>query len=278
MESPVTWYPSQSAWGMLTQLQRPQPVRLLASRRRGVPVLSRRAIRGGGAKPPPHEHPGGGDRLRAVRPRLFACHGHTGRPADDRPRPSITPSSTRPTCRASSEAVCQQCHLKSVATIPNPHRELSDFRPGSAGGLPPVRRRNGGPVDDGGRPRRADAREPLLPGVGYAFLPDLPRPARRPAARDRTASYDSIYLKCHKPESCTVEPHRRERENLANDCVQCHMPHSPTDIPHLAFTHHRIGIYDNPPPVPSLPCPRGWGTAGEHMGRPRSAVPESSRR
>ena len=89
--------------GHVARLRRPRPVRLLASRRRGVPVLSRRAIRGGRAKPPPHEHPRGGDRLRAVpRPRLCARRAPRGprRRRTDR-RPSITPSSTRPTCRAS---------------------------------------------------------------------------------------------------------------------------------------------------------------------------------
>ena len=61
-------------------------------------------------------------------------------------------------------------------------------------------------------------------------------------------------------------PAPAERESLANDCVQCHMPHSPTDIPHLAFTHHRIGIYDNPPaaPLPSLPPRVGEGGVGAH--------------
>ena len=42
---------------------------------------------------------------------------------------------------------------------------------------------------------------------------------------------------------------RRARESPANDCVHCHMPRSPTEIPHLAFTHHRIGVHDRPPPA-----------------------------
>jgi tetratricopeptide (TPR) repeat protein len=36
-------------------------------------------------------------------------------------------------------------------------------------------------------------------------------------------------------------------ESPENNCVQCHMPRSPTEIAHLAFTHHRIGIHANPP-------------------------------
>ena len=87
-------------------------------------------------------------------------------------------------------------------------------------------------------------------------------PHGEPAAEDRTAYYDSVCLKCHKPEPCTVDPHRasgKARPTIACSAT-CRVRH--TDIPHLAFTHHRIGIYDNPPAAHSLPCRRGWGRAG----------------
>ena len=34
-----------------------------------------------------------------------------------------------------------------------------------------------------------------------------------------------------------------KRESAGNRCVECHMPSSPTEVPHVAFTHHRIGIH-----------------------------------
>jgi tetratricopeptide (TPR) repeat protein len=42
-------------------------------------------------------------------------------------------------------------------------------------------------------------------------------------------------------------PALRQADNQ-DDCAACHMPQSPIDVPHLAFTHHRIGIH-----TPSAP-------------------------
>jgi tetratricopeptide (TPR) repeat protein len=53
-------------------------------------------------------------------------------------------------------------------------------------------------------------------------------------------------MNCHQPQQCTVDPARREQESAENNCLSCHMPTTPTDIPHLAFTHHRVGIHDKP--------------------------------
>src|SRR5262249_12111380 len=33
----------------------------------------------------------------------------------------------------------------------------------------------------------------------------------------------------------------------ADDCAACHMPRGDTEIPHIAFTHHRIGIHTAQP-------------------------------
>src|SRR5256885_12706042 len=68
-------------------------------------------------------------------------------------------------------------------------------------------------------------------------------PHSEPAAETSVAHYKSICLKCHQEESCKVEPARRAKESAGNDCVHCHMPQSKTDIPHLAFTHHPVGIH-----------------------------------
>jgi len=31
--------------------------------------------------------------------------------------------------------------------------------------------------------------------------------------------------------------------SIQDNCLTCHMPQSDTDIPHIAFTHHRIGVH-----------------------------------
>jgi len=28
-----------------------------------------------------------------------------------------------------------------------------------------------------------------------------------------------------------------------DNCIACHMPRGPTDIPHISFSHHRVGIH-----------------------------------
>ncbi|MFM7149480.1 MAG: hypothetical protein ACKO23_06520, partial [Gemmataceae bacterium] len=53
--------------------------------------------------------------------------------------------------------------------------------------------------------------------------------------------YQAVCLSCHDNQACKVSPEIRKKERPDNYCVHCHMPTSPTDIPHMAFTHHRVG-------------------------------------
>ena len=54
--------------------------------------------------------------------------------------------------------------------------------------------------------------------------------------------YRDTCLKCHAEVDCGEQPDVRQSQ--ANDhCTVCHMPASPTEVPHVAFTHHRIGIH-----------------------------------
>ncbi len=59
-------------------------------------------------------------------------------------------------------------------------------------------------------------------------------------ARDR-AGYAAVCRECHADESCRLSG--SERQRAGNDCLTCHMPQVPTEITHIAFTHHRIGIH-----------------------------------
>src|SRR5262249_22441498 len=69
-------------------------------------------------------------------------------------------------------------------------------------------------------------------------------PHDEPAPSGREAHYRAACLKCHEAQRCKVDPAVRRERSPSNDCVRCHMPTSPTEIPHLAFTHHRVGIHD----------------------------------
>jgi tetratricopeptide (TPR) repeat protein len=45
------------------------------------------------------------------------------------------------------------------------------------------------------------------------------------------------------PESCKL-PIKARLEKEPNDyCIACHMPRGPTDIPHLSFADHRVGVH-----------------------------------
>lgn len=68
-------------------------------------------------------------------------------------------------------------------------------------------------------------------------------PHQMPGEPDRVAYYRAICLNCHSQDKCTTDPQTRLKTKPTDNCVTCHMPTSDTEIPHLAFTHHRIGIH-----------------------------------
>src|SRR5262249_8530446 len=57
-------------------------------------------------------------------------------------------------------------------------------------------------------------------------------------------------LECHAEEACRAPREKRLANGLNDDCLACHMPRGPTDIPHFAFTHHRIGLHSADEPEP----------------------------
>jgi hypothetical protein len=63
--------------------------------------------------------------------------------------------------------------------------------------------------------------------------------------------YVRACLKCHAAENCRLDPTLRLRDSPGNDCVACHMPQAATDIAHIAFTHHRIGVHTGDAPQPA---------------------------
>ena len=117
------------------------------------------------------------------------CHG-PGREARRRPPPQepvagdvdptiVNPAHLDPPLR---EAVCEQCHLAGEARVLRRGRRSTTSARAAPGRLPDgVRpRRRGGTRQQGGQPRRADARQPLLP-----------RKRRRQKARLRLVSRPS---------------------------------------------------------------------------------------
>jgi predicted CXXCH cytochrome family protein len=77
-------------------------------------------------------------------------------------------------------------------------------------------------------------------------------PHGSPAAAERVAFYRAKCLECHA--DCQVAEVDRRRQQPEDDCTACHMPRRPTDLQHVAFVHHRIGLH-----------PVGGDHSGQHM-------------
>ncbi len=154
--------------------------------------------------------------------------------------------------RERAEAICQQCHLNSDAAVTLRGRKLTDYRPGLR-------------LQDFHQVYVFDGADQAMTVVGHVEQMHLSRcyeksttftcltchdPHGEKAPAERAAHYKAVCLTCHQLDSCTDSAAHRQRVSPSNDCVHCHMPQSATDITHLAFTHHRVGIHTDRPPVP----------------------------
>jgi tetratricopeptide (TPR) repeat protein len=145
--------------------------------------------------------------------------------------------------RPLQEAVCALCHLNGPAAVRRRGRQLDDYRPGM-------------PLTDYRIDYRFAADSETMTVVGhfeqlrrsacYQKSPQLScltchdlHARQRPA--DPIAYYRQKCLDCHSDLACRLEPAERKKRNAADNCVACHMPRGDTEIPHIAFTHHRIG-------------------------------------
>ncbi|MBI1901640.1 MAG: hypothetical protein HYS13_11100 [Planctomycetia bacterium] len=250
VESPLTWYQSQGSWRMSPSYDTPEQPGF--ERAVGDGCLVCHAGRFEAIDRSLH-------RIHMVETAIGceSCHGpgslHVERHAKasaktDPAADAIDPTIVNPSrlSRELAEAVCQQCHLRSTAQVLNRGRKATDFRPG----LPLVDFRQDYAFEspDGGMTVVGHV-EQTHQSACYKGSDNLTcltchNPHDEPPPEARVDYYRSICLTCHKTEDCQVDTARRNRERPDNYCVQCHMPSSPTDIPHLAFTHHRIGIYD----------------------------------
>jgi tetratricopeptide (TPR) repeat protein len=67
--------------------------------------------------------------------------------------------------------------------------------------------------------------------------------------------YRQKCMTCHTEQSCRVQPLERRKTTAADSCMECHMPRGKTDIPHVSFTHHRIGVHKPNPAAASPAAP-----------------------
>lgn len=159
------------------------------------------------------------------------------------------------------EAICYQCHLHAPAMVPIRGRRLADFRPGL-------------PLEDFRTDYKLEAEDRPMTVTGHVEQMHLSRcykesatltcvtchdPHGLPEPAQKLAHYRAACLTCHSPEKCRVDKGRLLRESPDNNCAKCHMPSAATEVAHVSFTHHRIGIH----PTPS---DRPFGRTGKDGG------------
>lgn len=263
VESPITWYASRKAWGMSPGYDVPDHAAF--TRPVGEGCLTCHASRADAVQGSLH-------RMEILEAAIGCerCHGpgslhverHRNRPTDSRnstQRGEVDHTIVNPDHlpRELAEEICQQCHLRSAAMVPQRGRKLSDYRPG----LPRQDSRLDYWLDEPDKPMTV---------VGHVEQLHLSRcfqnsetlsclTCHRPheSRRESTpTNHNATCLSCHSPDRCRVDEARRQRLSPDNDCIQCHMPRSDTDIPHLTFTHHRIGVHStSETPLPAKEPP-----------------------
>jgi len=146
------------------------------------------------------------------------------------------------------EDICARCHQNGAASILVRGRQHTDFRPGQ----PLTDYRIDYQFDVGNEQMTVVGHmEQLRRSACYQKSPELSclschDPHAREKPRDAVAYYRQKCLNCHTSKSCSLEPAQRRRQDAADNCAACHMPRGDTDIPHIAFTHHRIGRHPAP--------------------------------
>lgn len=245
IESPMTWYPRRKSWGMSAGYEKDphQPGFRRAIDAGCLSCHAGRAEAIGTA----------GERLK-VRENAIGCencHGpgelHVKERRAKLPIPGNVDDSIvnlRHLSRERQEDICSQCHLSASANVAVRGRSKEDFRPGMR-------------MSDFVANYRIDRPDSPMTVSGQTEQMRLSRcyvesktmtcvtchdPHAHPDPAAKVEYYRDRCLSCHKTESCKL-PIKTRQEKEKDNCIACHMPKGPTDIPHLSFTHHRVGIH-----------------------------------
>ena len=249
VEAPITYYQRPAAWRMspgFDNADHPGFSRSVgrkclechAGRLEGLDGSSHRLV--------VHEPSIGCERCHGPGSLHAALHESDGYKAGE---PDFTIANPARMSRAQRLDVCAQCHLDDTLTVDRQGLSLADWRPG----LPLARFR----ADY--RPE-GDAKDMTVVGhddqmrrskcFQHSEMTCLSchDPHGRPQPEERAEFFRAKCESCHGEGACGEE--HTARHAASNDCVHCHMPRGDTDIPHIAFTHHRVGLHREAPVAP----------------------------
>jgi len=253
LESPITWYAARQQWAISPGYDQFNPGFERSSQIRCIRCHVGRAEAVDGS---PH-------RVRILSNAIDCerCHGPGSLHVQRWEQQTATLTTVDPTIvhpgrlsRERNEDICAQCHLHSAATVDVRGRGLASFRPGLA--LAEFCIHYGSKKSN--KPMQV---------VGHVEQMRLSRcyqasktltcttchdPHQKPKPALRLAYYRSKCLGCHTEDSCGIERPQRLLKNEHDDCIACHMPTVPTEIPHFAFTHHRIAIHTSRRPAKEI--------------------------
>jgi len=254
LESPVTWYAARNAWGMSPGYD--GPVHSEFSRLVDAGCLICHA-----GRVEPDESSAHQVVIQQAVIGCESCHGPGSLHVDHHQSPTqpttdaqlsvadltiVNPSRLE---RSLQESVCAECHLRGNATVYVRGRQLGDFRPG----LPLADIRTDYVLESPEKSMNVVGHmEQMRLSACYRASDDMTcttchNPHSRPDEQRRMDYFRDTCLNCHAIDACGLDRAERVRRNPQDNCVACHMPRTSTDIPHLAFTHHRIAIHDAEP-------------------------------
>ncbi|MGV2333871.1 MAG UNVERIFIED_CONTAM: hypothetical protein LVR18_07035 [Planctomycetaceae bacterium] len=251
-ESPMTWYASAGSWKMSPGydheqhqgFERPVDVGCLVCHCGGIEEVDgafHRLNVGELAIGCERCHGPGEAHVNLHRERLAAAKVHTVTAPID---PIINPQKLS---RDQQDALCAQCHLRGDATVLRAGKTAADFRPGRL--LTEIR------IDwflqtDGGEMKVVGHSDQMTASRCWQATETLTCTtchsghSRGDRSREvQLQEYRQACLGCHTESSCDGPSESRGAVQPVDNCMSCHMPQVSTDIPHIAFTHHRIGVH-----------------------------------
>jgi hypothetical protein len=251
-ESPITWYAATNTWGLSPgydtanhSFERPILLECLACHAGRAEALG-----------------GTINRLNVIEKAIGceSCHGpgsvhqdahRAGKPAASEIDYTIVHPGKL--VRPLKEAICSACHFGGAVGVALRGRQIGEFRPGR-------------PLSDYRILYRAEGANDPMSVVGHAeqmhrsacyqkssdmTCLSCHDPHERAKPADPVAYYRAKCLVCHSSRPCALDPVHRLKKQPRDNCVACHMPRGGTEVPHVAFTHHRIGLHpQNPSPNP----------------------------